>query len=86
MPFETKSLMHDTTLFRATCQASMPGGTSVLATSMSLLNTMQLPTIATSSSSLIPSILAKMPMISFSVNSYTHTAHSTNTILFSLRF
>src|SRR5918912_1924377 len=86
MPFETKSLMHDTTLFRATCQASIPGGTSVLATSMSLLNTMQLPTIATSSSSLIPSILANMPMISFSVNSYTHTTYSINTILFSLRF
>jgi hypothetical protein len=50
----------------------MPGGTSVLATSMSALKTTFLPTSATSSRSAMPSLSAKIRMISFSVNSYTH--------------
>src|SRR5262245_50899683 len=39
MPFAEKSLTQDTMLFLATCQGLIPGGTSVLSTSMSHLKT-----------------------------------------------
>src|SRR5918998_1959999 len=65
-PFAARSLTHETMLFRAVCQASMPLGTSVLATSISLLITIPLSNSATSSRLLMPSLSAKILIICFS--------------------
>src|SRR5918995_6744388 len=71
-PLAARSLMHETMLYRATCQASMPMGTSVLATSISLFITIPLSNNATSSRLLIPSLFAKIRIICFSSNLVIH--------------
>src|ERR671915_1440787 len=67
-PLAARSLMHETMLFRAACQASIPLGISVLSTSISLFITIPLSSNATSSRLLIPSFFAKIRIICFSSN------------------
>src|SRR5687768_7765825 len=71
-PLAARSLMHETILFRAACQGFIPLGTSVLATSISLLITIPLSISATSSRLLIPSLFAKIRIICFSSNLVIH--------------